>query len=101
MTPMDATHVWVSKDDGSDIVRADAIVGVGLDYDGHVTARVAGAGAAVTLVAPDAHEAPRTPDDFHRQLIRVVTQLADAAEAFIVRPVCDEPHGWRWISEPL
>jgi hypothetical protein len=102
MTLMDSTHVWVSKDDGSDIVRADAIVGVGMDYNGHVTARLAGGeGAAVTLVAPDAAVGAQTPADFHRQLIRVVTQLADAAEAFVVRPVCDEPHGWRWISEPL
>ena len=82
---MDAPHVWVSKDDGSDIVRADAIAG----------------GSPVTLVAPDAHETAPTPGDFHRQLVRVVTQLADAAEAFIVRPVCDEQHGWRWLSEPL
>jgi hypothetical protein len=101
MTPMDAPHVWVSKDDGSDIVRADAIAGVGRDYDGHVTARLANGGSPVTLVAPDAHEAAPTPGDFHRQLVRVVTQLADAAEAFIVRPVCDEQHGWRWLSEPL
>ncbi len=102
---MDAPHVWVSKDDGSDIVRADAIVAVGRDYDGHVTARLAGGGwgvaAPVTLVAPDAHATAPTPDDFHRQLIRVVTQLADAAEAFVVRPACDELHGWRWVSEPL
>jgi hypothetical protein len=101
MTPMDAPHVWVSKDDGSDIVRADAIAGVGRDYDGHVTARLAIGGSPVTLVAPDAQEAAPTPGDFHRQLVRVVTQLADAAEAFIVRPVYDEPAGWRWLSEPL
>jgi hypothetical protein len=27
--------------------------------------------------------------------------LSDAAEAFMVRPVCDDPQGWHWISEPL
>jgi hypothetical protein len=102
MTLMDSLHVWVCKDDGSDIVRADAIVGVGLDYNGNVTARLdGGEGATVTLVAPGAQDVPHTPDDFHRQLIRVVTQLSDAAEAFVVRPVWDEPRGWRWISEPL
>ncbi len=98
---MDAPHVWVNKDDGSDIIRADAIAGVGRDYDGHITARLASGGAPVTLVAPEAHATAPTPDDFHRQLIRVVTQLADAAEAFIVQPVCAEPDGWRWVSEPL
>ncbi len=99
---MDSTHVWVSKDDGSDIVRSDAIVAVGMDYNGHVTARLAGSvSATVTLVAPGAQDGAQPPDDFHRQLIRVVTQLADAAEAFVVRPVCDDPRGWRWISEAL
>jgi hypothetical protein len=99
---MDSLNVWVCKDDGSDIVRADAIAGVGMDYNGNVTARLAGGeGATVTLVAPAAQDGPQPPADFHRQLIRVVTQLFDAAEAFVVRPVCDEPHGWRWISEPL
>ncbi len=29
---MDAPDVWVAKHDGSDIVRAAAIVGVGIDY---------------------------------------------------------------------
>jgi len=45
--------VWVTKDDGSDISRADAIAGVGSDYNGSITARLAGSeGSAVTLVAP-------------------------------------------------
>jgi hypothetical protein len=102
MTPMESTHVWVCKDDGSDIVRADAIVGVGMDGNGSITARLAGGeGAAVTLVTPGAQDRSHPPDDFHRQLIRVVSQLSDAAEAFMVRPVCAERQGWRWISEPL
>lgn len=98
---MESTHVWVCKDDGSDIVRADAIIGVGMDDIGGVTARLAGGGAPVTLVTPGTQDRPPAPDGFHRQLIRVVTQLSDAAEAFMVRPACDEPQGWRWISEPL
>ena len=32
---MDAPDVWVAKHDGSDIVRAAAIVGVGIDYNGN------------------------------------------------------------------
>jgi hypothetical protein len=91
----------VSKDDSSDIVRAEAIAGVGRDYNGNVTARlVGGEGAAVTLADPGAHGSP-TPDDFHRQLLKVVAELSDTAQATLVRPVHDEQHGWRWIAEPL
>jgi hypothetical protein len=92
----------VVKDDGTDIVRAEAIVAVGRDYNGNITARLAGHdGADVTLVAHEAHEALPTPDDFHRQLIRIVAQLSDAAQAAVVRPARDEPHGWRWVTDPL
>jgi hypothetical protein len=42
-----------------------------------------------------------TPDDFHRQLIRVIAELSDAAGAFLVRAVHDEARGWQWASEPL
>ena len=37
---MDAPDVWVAKDDGSDIVPAAAIAGVGIDYNGNITARL-------------------------------------------------------------
>jgi hypothetical protein len=51
--------VWVAKDDGSDIVRADTIVGVGRDYDGNITGRLAGGeGSAVTLVTPGPSDGP-------------------------------------------
>lgn len=98
---VDARSVWVAKDDGSDIIRADAIAGVGRDYNGHITARLAGGeGSAVTLVAP-APAVSSTPEDFHRQLIRVVAELSHTAEASVVRPVWDEDDGWRWITERL
>lgn len=97
---MDVPVVWVAKDDGSDIVRADVIAGVGRDYNGNITARLAGgAGPAVTLVFPTAGQP--TPDDFHRQLIRIIAELSHTAEAIVVRPVCDEEHGWQWVTEPL
>jgi hypothetical protein len=102
MTRMDTPHVWVARTDGSDIVRAEAIVGVGLDLDGNVTARVAGDdGASVQLVVSGAQDGQHIPGDFHRQLIRVLAELSDAAGAFIVRPAFDESHGWRWINESL
>jgi pyruvate/2-oxoglutarate dehydrogenase complex dihydrolipoamide dehydrogenase (E3) component len=98
---MAAPKVWVAKDDGSDLVRAEAIAAVGRDYTGTVTARLwSGEGSAVTLVTVVPHEGKHTPDDFHRQLVRVVAQLADAAQATVVSPVWDD-HGWRWATEPL
>jgi hypothetical protein len=99
---MSAPVVWVAKDDGSDIIRSDVIVGVGRDYNGNVIARLAGGeGSAVTLVAASAAAGPHPPDDFHRQLIGTLAELSHAAEATIVRPVCDEEHAWQWLTEPL
>ncbi len=99
---MSAPDVWVAKDDGSDIVRAVAIAGVGRDYNGNITVRLAGGeSAAVTLVVPGAHEGTHTPDDFHRQLLKVVGELSDTAQGVIVRPAHDEQHGWRWVTERL
>jgi hypothetical protein len=98
---VDTQAVWVAKEDGSDIIRADAIAGIGRDYNGNVTARLAGSeGSVVTLVAPGP-DGPSTPEDFHRQLIRVAAGLYGAAEASVVRPACDEENGWRWLSEPI
>jgi len=92
----------VSKDDSSDIVRAEAIAGVGRDYNGNVTARLAGGeGAAVTLADPGGHDGSPTPHDFHRQLLKVLAELSDTAQSTLVRPVRDEKHGWRWVAEPL
>ena len=98
---MAAPEVWVAKDDGSDLVRAEAIAAVGRDYNGTVTIRLSGGeGSTVTLVTVASHEGKHTPDDFHRQLVRAVAQLADAAEATVVSPVSDD-HGWHWATEPL
>jgi len=99
---MNASDVWVAKDDGTDIVRAAAIVAVGRDYNGNVTVRLAGGeGTAVTLVAVASHEGKHTPKDFHHELIRVVSQLSDASGSAVVHPVCAEPDGWRWVTAPL
>jgi hypothetical protein len=96
---MSAADVWVAKDDASDVVRAAAITSLGRDYNGNVTVRLSGAQeAAVTLVArPD----PPTPEDFHMQLLRMITQLSDTARPAIVRPLHAEPDGWTWRSDPL
>jgi hypothetical protein len=95
------TDVWVANDDGTEIIRARDIVVASLDYDGNVNVRLAGDGAVVTVVAHRAHHEQRRPDDFHRQLIRVIAELSDAAGAFLVRAVHDEARGWQWVTEPL
>jgi hypothetical protein len=99
---MDAKNVWVANDEGSEIIRAREIAGASLDYDGNVTVRLTGGdGAAVTIAGHREHHEGGRPADFHRQLIRVIDELSDAAEAFLVRAVHDETRGWRWATEPL
>src|SRR5260370_34815099 len=94
---MSAPDVWVAKEDGSDIVGAASIAGVGRDYNGNITARLAGGErAALTLVFPDADDGTHTPDDFHRQLLQVVAELSDSSEAGIVWPALCDPHGGGW-----
>jgi hypothetical protein len=92
--------VWVAKEDGTEIIRARDIAGVSLDYDGNVTARlVGGSTAAVTLVENRTHHDEHRPEQFHRELIRVIAQLSDASGAHVVRPVHHETRGWEWVSE--
>jgi hypothetical protein len=99
---MDAPDVWVAKDDGTEIVRARDIAAVSLDYDGNVTARlVSWDGAAVMLVGCRTHHDEHRPEQFHRELVRVLGQLSDSSGAHLVRPVHDESRGWQWVSEPL
>jgi hypothetical protein len=99
---MATPDVWVAKADGTDIVRATAIVGVGRDYNGNITVRLAGGEqAVVTLVIDSVPHVPATPEDFHLQLLRVITELSDTAEPAIVRAAHAEPHGWAWRSERL
>ncbi|MGH3273935.1 MAG: hypothetical protein ACRDNZ_06360 [Streptosporangiaceae bacterium] len=99
---MSSNDVWVARDDGSDIVRVAAIVAVGRDYNGNITARLAGCEhATMTLVLDAPHDHAHTPDDFHRQLLKVVAELSDTAESAIVRPVHDAKRGWRWLVEPV
>ena len=97
---MNTQDVWVSNDDGSEIIRARDIAVATLDYDGNVTVRLAG-GEVVTVAGQRAHHDERRPGDFHRNLVRVIAQLSDASGAFLVRAVYDETRGWQWVNESL
>ncbi|MBV9092630.1 MAG: hypothetical protein JO132_01935 [Streptosporangiaceae bacterium] len=96
------TDVWIANDEGTELVRARDIAVVTLDDNGNVTVRLAGAeGAVVTVVAHRAHQEEHPPGDLHRQLLCVMAELSDAAEAFLVHAVHDETRGWQWVTEPL
>ena len=99
---MDGPDVWVASEEGTDIIRARDISVVSLDYDGNVTARLAGReGTVLTLVAHRAHHDEQRPGDLHRQLVRVVAQLSDSSGAHLVRPVHTKPGDWQWVTELL
>jgi hypothetical protein len=98
---MAAPDVWVAKDDGTDIVRAGAIAAVGRDYNGNITVRLSGGEQAVVTLVDHTYDGTHAPEDFHLQLLRVVTELSDTAQPAIIRPVHDEQHGWRWLIERL
>jgi hypothetical protein len=99
---MDAPYVWVTNDEGTEIIRARDIAAVVLDYNGNVTVRLAGVeNVAMPLVAHRTHHDEHRPGDFHHQLLRVVAELSDSSGAHLVRPVHDESRGWQWLSEPL
>jgi hypothetical protein len=92
-------EVWIATSNGRDMIRADAIVVVRMDCEGRVTAQLRDeARVTVTLVEGSAEAG--TPDDFHRQFVRAVAELADSSGAQLVRPLHDE-RGWRWTAEPL
>jgi hypothetical protein len=82
---MEPPDIWVAKDDGSDIVRAAAIVGVGIDYNGNIHARLGhGEGATVTLFWQAARRAAGgglspAADPDHCPAIRRVRSLPDPA----------------------
>jgi hypothetical protein len=95
---MDAPELWVANDDGTDLIRAREIAAVGLDYDGNVTARLAGHDSmVVTLVAHRTHRDEHKPGDLHCQLLRVMAELGDSSAA---RVWPTSPAAGEWVSEP-
>jgi hypothetical protein len=92
------SQIWIVSSDGLNMIRADALVVVRMDGD-RVTAQLHDE-AKVTVTLVDDTAGPHPSPDFHRQLIRVIAQLADTSGAHLIRPLSDD-RGWRWTTEPL
>jgi hypothetical protein len=91
-------EIWIATSDGLNMIRADALVVVRIDGD-RVTGQLHDeAKVSVTLV--DGTTGPHPSPDLHRQLIRMIAELADTSGAHLVRPLSDD-RGWRWTTESL
>ncbi|MEV4003496.1 hypothetical protein [Actinomadura sp. NPDC049753] len=94
------SEVWISAADGDDLIRADAIVILRMDRTGRLTVQLRDeAKVSVTLLEGSPGGA-RPPADFHRQLIRLIAELADSSGTQLVR-ARHENGAWRWTSESL
>jgi hypothetical protein len=97
--PGTVTEIWIAGNDGHDMVRADAIVRLRLDATGRLTAQLRDE-AKVTVTLLDGSASGHPPDDFHRRLLQIITELADSSGARLIRPEHDDK-GWHWRTEPL
>ncbi|WP_344955732.1 hypothetical protein [Actinomadura miaoliensis] len=94
-----ATDVWIVAHDGRDMVRADAIVLIRFDDTGRLTAQLRDE-ARVTVALLEGSASGRPPGDFHRQLIRTISELAASSGAHLVHAQKND-RGWHWVSETL
>ena len=88
------TDVRIVNDDGSEIVRAREIAVASLELRREHHVRV---GRWRRRGRDDrrkpAHHDEHRPDYFHRQLVRVIAELSDAAGAFLVQAAHDDKRG--------
>lgn len=85
--------------DGQDVIRASAIVSVHLDASGTVAVRLSSMAHTAMAVMTGSAGRP-TPPNFHRQLTRIVAELAESSGAQLVQANHDG-HAWHWATEPL
>jgi hypothetical protein len=94
------SEVWISAADGSDIIRADAIVILRMDRTGRLTVQLRDEAKVNVTLLEGSSGGGRPPADFHRRLVRMVAELADSSGARLVR--AEHENGvWRWTSEDL
>lgn len=94
-----AHDVWISAADG-DMVRADAIVILRLDKTGRLTAQLRDEAKVSVPLLEGSTGGGHPPVDFHRQLIRMIAELADSGDAHVIHAQHTDG-AWRWVSEPL
>ncbi len=94
------SEVWISAADGCDMIRADAIVVLRLDKTGRLTAQLRDEARVSVTLLEGSSGAGHPPPGFHRELVRMIVQLADSSGAHLVRAE-HANGGWHWTSEPL
>jgi hypothetical protein len=94
------SEVWISAADGCDMIRADAIVILRMDKTGRLTAQLRDEARVNVTLLEGSSSGAHPPADFHRQLIRMIVELADSSGARLVRAQHADG-AWRWTSEPL
>jgi hypothetical protein len=92
-------EVWIEAADG-DLIRADAIVILRLDKTGRLTVQLRDEAKVSVTLLEGATGGAHPPADFHRELIRMIAELADTRSAQLIS-ARHVDGGWRWISEPL
>lgn len=92
-------EVWLMTSDEHDVIRASAVVAVHIDPTGTVAVRLGSMAHTAMTLMTGSIEKP-TPPDFHRQMTRMVAELADSSGAQLVRAHHDG-HAWHWVTEPL
>lgn len=92
-------EVWISAADG-DLVRADAIVILRLDRTGRLTVQLRDEARVSVTLLEGASGGGHPPADFHRELIRMIAEVADSGSAQLISARRVDG-GWRWVSEPL
>ncbi|NKZ02343.1 hypothetical protein [Actinomadura latina] len=94
------SEVWISAADGCDMVRADAIVILRMDATGRLTAQLRDEAKVNVTLLEGSSGGGHPPADFHRRLVRTISELADASGAQLIRAQ-QEGDTWRWVSESL
>ncbi|WP_067792606.1 hypothetical protein [Actinomadura formosensis] len=93
-------EVWISAADGCDMIRADAIVILRLDKTGRLTAQLRDEAKVNVTLLEGSSGGGHPPADFHRELIRMIAELADSSGAHLIR-ARHENDEWRWGGESL